>query len=245
MESPFFSIITVVRNAVDSIDVCLDSVVQQNIRDLEHIVIDGASTDGTTDRLLARRGEIAHLVREPDAGIYDAMNKGLALARGRYVHFLNATDKYHDSGVLGGLSGELEEDRVGYGDLVYVDRHGRARNLGRPYSWEEELKASYVPQPTLFVPLGFYRAVGKFDLRYRIAADYEMFLRLASRYPVKYIPRPVTVMHAGGFSYQHPRSAFREACEISVKYGLPRIAAEYFYYRKLARFTAARLLHRI
>lgn len=245
MSRPFISVITVVRNAVDSIESCLRSVSEQNYQYTEHIVIDGASTDGTCDVLRRCRGKISCCISESDQGIYDAMNKGLGIASGRFVHFLNASDRYHDCRVLTDISRQLEESKVCFGDLMYVDKHGQSRNLGRPYSWADELKASRVPQPVLFVPLAFYRAVGGFDLRYQIAADYEMFLRLASRFPVKYISRSVTIMHSGGVSYQNPRLAFREARDISIRYGLPPVLAGTYYMLKLCRFLAARFLNRI
>src|SRR5688572_26258631 len=163
VESPI-TVITVVRNAVHTIERCIQSVIDQRIDNIEYIVIDGASTDGTLDVLKKYSSFISKLVSEPDKGLYDAMNKGLQLATGKYVHFLNADDHYFSPTVLTRLLPQLDVDSVCYAQIIYVEESGNQRTLGVSFSWEKELKKSHIPQPALFVPRKLYAEVEGFDL---------------------------------------------------------------------------------
>lgn len=222
---PLISVITVVRNGASVIANCIDSVFAQGIKDLEYIVIDGASTDGTLD-IIRRYGDaISVCISEPDCGLYDAMNKGLRLARGRYVHFLNADDRYVAPDTLCQILPLLDENTICYGAMIYQEVDGRQRRLGSPFSWDRELIESHVPQPTLFVPSQLYREVGQFNLDYRIAADYDMVLRLARRFPVRFVDQPVTLMAAGGISYTQMGRTFKEGARVSISHGRPALAA--------------------
>jgi len=136
------SIVTVVRNAAGTIEECLQSVASQSHVDVEHIVIDGASTDGTMDVVDRHRDQLAVVVSEPDRGIYDAMNKGIAVATGDVIGTLNADDRYADTGIY-----EVEEYEFGaYGrkqyDNVYKDRKYRGRGEGhyerRHYDYDDD-----------------------------------------------------------------------------------------------------------
>lgn len=241
-EQPVLSVITVVRNGEAIIDGCIESVVAQKIHGLEYIVIDGASTDSTLHRILRWGDAISSVVSEPDRGLYDAMNKGLRLARGRYIHFLNADDRYVAPDTLHKLLPHLDEDTVCYGAMIYQEECGRQRYLGTLFSWERELMESHIPQPTLFVPTKLYREVGEFDLQYRIAADYDMVLRLTRRFPVRFIDQPVTLMMAGGISYTQMGQTFKEAARVSVSHGRPAAAAYLTYFRHMLTWQVARRL---
>jgi glycosyltransferase len=117
------SVVTVVYNNADTIGDAVRSVLEQDHADIEHVVIDGASTDGTLAVLEPFRDRIAHLVSEPDDGIYDAMNKGIGLSSGEVVGFLNADDMFLHPGVASRIVRELEETGADctFGDLVYVE----------------------------------------------------------------------------------------------------------------------------
>lgn len=239
---PPISVVTVVRNGEAIIDGCVESVVTQKIPELEYIVIDGASTDGTLE-IIRRYGDaISVCISEPDRGLYDAMNKGLRLARGRYIHFLNADDRYVAPDTLSSLLPRLDESTVCYGAMMYQEADGRQRRLGSPFSWSRELIESHVPQPTLFVPSRLYREVGEFDLNYRIAADYDMVLRLARRFPMRFLDQPVTLMAAGGISYTQMGRTFKEAARVSVSHGCPAAAAYLTYLRRMLTWQVARRL---
>ncbi len=238
------SVITVVRNGADVIADCIESVLAQQIEGLEYIIIDGASTDGTLE-IIRRYGDaISGCISEPDRGLYDAMNKGLGLARGRYVHFLNADDRYVSPETLRQLLPKLDDNTVCYGAMIYQEVDGRQRRLGLPFSWDRELIESHVPQPTLFVPIQLYREVGEFNLNYRIAADYDMVLRLARRFPMRFVDQPVTLMVAGGISYTHMEQTFKEAARVSISHGRPALAAHLTCLRHRLTWQIARRLPR-
>lgn len=241
-DGSLISVITVVRNGVSVIAECIESVLAQRIKNLEYIVIDGASTDGTLE-IIRRYGDMVSVcISEPDHGLYDAMNKGLRLARGRYIHFLNADDRYVAPDTLSKLLPQLDENTVCYGAMIYQEIDGRQRRLGSPFSWSRELIESHVPQPTLFVPSQLYREVGEFDLEYRIAADYDMVLRLARRFPMRFVDQPVTRMMAGGISYTQMGRTFQEAARVSIRHGRPVLAARLTYLRHMLTWQIARRL---
>ena len=236
MTRPPLTVITVVRNGEEVIDACLRSVAAQGIDGLEHIVIDGASTDDTLAIVRSHESSISQIVSEPDNGLYDAMNKGLGLANGRFVHFLNADDRYCADDTLKQILPRLCETEINYGQLIYVHEDGREEVQGAPFSMSRERVISTVPQPTLFVANEIYSTVGGFDLTYNIAADYDMVLRLTSRYPARYIDVPTTRMHAGGVSYRHMEETFREARAVSIRHGRSRIGAATTYWQRRAKW---------
>lgn len=238
-DQPPISVITVVRNGEAIIDECIGSVIAQKIHGLEYIVIDGASTDGTLAKIRGWGDAISIVVSEVDKGLYDAMNKGLRLARGRHIHFLNADDRYVAPDTLRQFLPRLDEETVCYGAMIYQEKDGRQRRLGSSFSWERELMESHIPQPTLFVPARLYREVGEFDLKYRIAADYDMVLRLARRFPVRFVDQPVTLMMAGGVSYTQMGRTFNEATRVSISHGRPVIAAYITYLRHMLTWQVA------
>jgi glycosyltransferase involved in cell wall biosynthesis len=224
-EQPILTVITVVRNAVDVIDGCIRSVLQQDIPSLEYIIIDGASTDGTLDVVRGYGTAISRLLTEPDEGLYDAMNKGLCLAQGRFVHFLNADDRYATPDTLRTLLPLLDPRCVCHAQMIYRLSDGSQRLLGEPFCRRRELQASRLPQPVLFVARALYEQIGAFDTRYRIAADYDMVLRLTQVFPTRFIAQPVTIMHAGGISFQRPDLAFAESMHIARRHGRNRLSS--------------------
>lgn len=228
-QQPPITVVTVVYNAVDNIQGCIESVLDQKIEGLEYIVIDGGSVDGTLDVIRRYEHRIARVVSERDRGLYDAMNKGLRLATGRFIHFLNSDDRYASSDVLSSVLPQLDPEAMCYGQMQYIDEGASPRLLGQPFKWEKELRASTVPQPVMFVAPALYRQVGDFDTTLRIAADYDMVLRLTRRFPAKYILVPVTKMYSGGLSYRRPDLTFSEAMKVSRRHGLGHFEAKLIY----------------
>jgi glycosyltransferase len=211
------SVITVCRNARETIGEALSSVHRQSHPAIEHIVIDGASSDGTLDVLRARQSGIARLVSEPDEGLYHAMNKGIALATGDYVGFLNADDIYAHPDVLARIA---EASRGGacdaaYGDLVYVRQTdpGAVVRYWRsgPYA-AGRIERGWMPaHPTFFVRTALLRKLGGFDTRYRYQADYELMVRLflKERISSAYVPEVLVRMRAGGHTNRSLRNVYR------------------------------------
>lgn len=219
--SPKISIITAVYNSHDTIAQALDSVLAQDYGGVELIVIDGASTDGSQAVLGAYAERLAVLVCEPDEGIYDALNKGIARASGDVVGFLHSDDLFADAGVLSRVAAAFAEPAVEvvYGDLHYVRkdnpeqvvRYWRAGEFaGRRLGW-----GWMPPHPTLYVRRSVYEQIGLFDTSFRIAADYDFILRMLGRggVGVHYIPEVLVKMRVGGASNRSLRNIARKSSE--------------------------------
>ncbi len=202
------SIITATYECAPTVGDCLDSVAGQFYADREHLVIDGASPDGTLEVLTARRAQLAALVSEPDNGIYDALNKGLARATGEVVGFLHGDDVYRDGEVLARIAAAFADPTVVavYGDLEYVRQTDPTRVVRYWRAGEFHpalLRRGWMPpHPTFYLRRALYERLGGFDTRYRIAADYDLMLRVLSRLPgrVVYLPRVLVRMRLGGES---------------------------------------------
>lgn len=179
---PLFSIITVTYNAAATIYRTLESIAEQSYDDYEHLIIDGKSTDHTLD--IVNKGQCAHLRRvtsEPDRGIYDAMNRGIGMARGRYLIFLNAGDKFHSSNTLAKLAEAVkcnEFPDIVYGQTDLVDDSGRfiaKRHLTAPANLTlDDFKKGMMVCHQAFI---VRRDIAPYyNLKYRFSADYEWCL---------------------------------------------------------------------
>ncbi len=215
------SIITATWNCAGMVGDCLASVASQSHADREHIVIDGASTDGTLALLETHRPELAVLVSEPDRGLYDALNKGIARASGDVVGLLHGDDVYADNEVLARIAEAFADPAVQavYGDLVYVSRTHTDRVVRYWHSGEyrpERMRWGWMPpHPTLYLRRVLYESYGGFDLRYRIAGDYDLMLRMLSRMPgrVVYLPQVLVRMRVGGTSNRSLSGVLRKSWE--------------------------------
>ena len=201
------SVITAVFNNHGTVAAALDSVLSQSHPRVEVIVIDGMSNDGTRDVLEDYSKHIDVYVSEPDGGIYDALNKGIALATGDVVGFLHADDLMADERVLARVADAFADPAVEavYGDLVYVRRDDETQIVRtwtagtfdvRQLSW-----GWMPPHPTFYVRREVYKRMGAFDVTYRIAADYDCMLRfLTGGVRVAYVPHLLVRMRVGGVS---------------------------------------------
>lgn len=174
------SIVTICRNEAARIRQTAESIVGQTCTDFEWIVIDGASTDGTTEILQAYRGRMAYFVSEADAGIYDAMNKGSRQAHGSHLLFLNGGDRLADLGVVASLRPSMNgaQDLI-IGDYFYEYPDGRCvlRESSRNPVTAHRLYRSALPHSATLIRTGFFKAVGEYDTSYRIMGDSEWFAR--------------------------------------------------------------------
>ena len=197
------SIITVCYNSTSTIESTLQSVANQSYTNVEHVVIDGASTDDTVELIKRYR---TMLVTEPDKGIYDAMNKGIKLATGDIIGTLNADDFYIDNNVLSEVAQVFSDESIDacFADLVYVNQFDANKIVrywrSRPYQ-AGLFKQGWMPaHPTFFVRKSVYEKFGVFDLDYKIAADFELLFRLIEQNKIKthYLPRVLVKMRLGG-----------------------------------------------
>lgn len=198
------SIVTVSYNSADTIQDTLTSVVRQTYGSIEYIVVDGGSTDGTQSLVGQYNGGVQQFVSEPDNGIYDAMNKGIQMAQGDVIGFLNADDLYVDEAVISDIAEAAEEAEAVYGDLLYVRRED-VNKVVRYWKAGEYLPGAFrlgwvPPHPTFFCRRSVLEKFGSFDPLYRIAGDFELMLRLIEKHKVSvsYVPRPLVRMRVGG-----------------------------------------------
>lgn len=201
------SLITATYNSERTLNDTLTSVMVQTYPAVEHIFIDGGSKDRTLQLIEAYKSEDKVLISEPDLGIYDAMNKGIALARGEIVGIINSDDVYCDDQVIEEVARHFEADpalHILYGDLIYVKSNDMTKVVrkwkSRPYYSRFFENGNVPPHPTVFLRKDVYQAAGTFDLQYHLAADYEFMLRIFKKFDFKslYIPRLMIKMRLGG-----------------------------------------------
>lgn len=215
------TVITVTYNSASTIVDTLRSIAQQTHPNTEHIVIDGASTDATLSLVHKHASPTARVLSEPDSGIYDAMNKGLQLATGDLVGFLNADDIFDNPNVLMQIAGAASDPSVAavYGDLMYVSQN----DLGRVVRhWRSggfvpsRLGFGWMPpHPTFYVRRALVAELGTFDTGFRIASDYDFMLRLLRRpgVVVRYVPQVLVRMRTGGASNRSASALWRKSSE--------------------------------
>jgi glycosyltransferase involved in cell wall biosynthesis len=176
------SVVTVCRNAAATLEACVASVAGQTWPAIDYVVVDGASTDDTPAILQRHRGAIATLVSEPDRGIYDAMNKGLARARGDFVIFLNADDRFVGptavADAMAAIARAPEAD-VYYGSLeIRHGQHSMRHDPPPPGRAAEEMVLGCLPHQATFARHSVFDRTGPFDLRWRVHADYDWWLKV-------------------------------------------------------------------
>jgi glycosyltransferase involved in cell wall biosynthesis len=200
--SPFFSIITASLNAAKTLEATLESVKKQAFKSLEHIVIDGKSTDQSVS-ILSRYQEKYNLswISEPDSGIADALNKGLRMTKGRYILVLQADDKFLDSSILETVFHRLKNQKLDiYSFPVILDHPVKGKVLRSPIRlcWWNHFKF-ILPHQGTFVGRRVIETIGGFRENLSIAMDYDFFYRaLANRFSVKFERTPVALMGGDG-----------------------------------------------
>lgn len=211
------SVITATFNSGRTVRDTIESVLGQTYNDIEYIVVDGKSHDNTMEIVRGyepRFGGRLRWVSEPDKGIYDAMNKGLTMAKGDVVGILNSDDFYTSTDVLEQVAKAMADERVDavYGDVHYVD----ANNLGKYVRYYSShlfhrswMRFGFMPaHPSFYCRSKVYEQFGTFDLSYKVAADFENLLRLifVHRIRTRYIPKDFVTMRTGGASSSGLRS---------------------------------------
>ena len=200
------SIITVSFNAEASISATLLSVANQTYKNIEHILIDGGSVDGTMNLVKEHGKHLTHFISEPDEGIYDAMNKGIELASGDVIGFLNADDVYSHLNILEEVARQMVDVDACFGDVVYFSPLNPEKVLRRyssaGFSFDQLAWGRMPAHPTLFLKKFIYERFGHFNTSYKIAGDYEFMARVfkGSEIKYRYIPKVLVKMGIGGIS---------------------------------------------
>ena len=213
------SIITVCLNSEKTIEQTIKSVVSQEDCDYEYIVIDGNSTDRTLEIIEKYRDRISAVISEPDSGIYDAMNKGIALATGDIIGIINSDDWY-EPGVFALVEKCFRDTgaEVVYGKLNVIHLDGKSE-IRTPANIENLRYEMAIPHPTVFVKSNIYKQYGVFQLKYKIAADYELMLRFyVKKVKFQYMKQILANFRLGGISSRKAESCLKEAWTISSEY---------------------------
>lgn len=203
---PMITIVTVTYNAAQWLERCVDSVVMQQCKDfdIEHLIVDGSSTDGTVELLerLLDEGKISRFISEKDAGIYDAMNKGLALARGGIISYLNADDYYLDDHVVVDLVGPILKEGVAFtfANALFTDEMGNKVGVHRA-NFQFAFSETPFNHQTLFHQVDLLKEAGGFDMSFRSVADADFKAKLLlTKKAYKYIDRECVSFQLGGMS---------------------------------------------
>jgi glycosyltransferase involved in cell wall biosynthesis len=202
------SIITVSHNSIRTISDTINSVLSQTYQNIQYIVIDGSSTDGTIEIIKSFSNHISKFVSEPDKGIYDAINKGIKLATGDIIGILNSDDFFYDSFVIEKIVNafiESDTDSV-IGDVQFVDPDKTSR-IVRYYSSKKftplKFKYGFMPaHPSFYTKRGLFEKLGYYKTDYKIAADYELLIRFLyiNKIKYRYLEMPFVSMRTGGVS---------------------------------------------
>lgn len=220
MRNKLVSIITVTYNSASTLPSTLHSVEAQNYADIEHIIIDGASTDGTLSiiQAYAQGKSYVRYVSEKDTGIYNAINNGVSLATGDVIGILNSDDVLASPDTIATIVKTFSDTnaQVVYGDLVYCNASGSVVRYWRSNAFRRSsLKFGWMPaHPTFYCLHSVYDEVGKYDETFRISADYDFMLRVLLRsYHITYIPAILIRMGIGGVSNRNCRAMLLKSGE--------------------------------
>lgn len=234
------SIITVCYNSEKTIERCINSVLGQSYSNIEYILIDGGSRDNTTKIIEKYKSKISYFVSEKDAGIYDAMNKGVLASTGEYLYFLNSDDWFLDSDSLQKMVTHIKQDDALYhAKIKYFHQDGRITLIGKPVTPADlkyELRG--VHQPACLFPKNAFEKLGNFNTEYKIASDYDLIKRFSQVYKLVFIDALVVGMSDSGASSQQISRAILENLKISIRSQENRICA---YWLALKTYFLLRL----
>ncbi len=244
-ETPLVSVITIVYNGERHLEQTIKSVLAQTYKNIEYIVVDGGSNDGSLDIVRRYEDRIDYWMSEPDRGISDAMNKGVALAGGDIVGMIHADDWFEPDAVETAVGAMKNYGcDVFCGSLCYYkDEKAFFTDRSKP-----ELLGSYMSvwHPTVFLKNEVYKKEGAFDLMFRSGMDYDLMLRLLTRgYKFASVNKVISNMRTGGTSDQSWRRMLDEEYRIKVKNGAGRFRSGLTYYRKYPAYYLAETAKRV
>jgi len=242
MENIKISIITIVFNNVKYIEKTILSIIDQTYEHIEYIIIDGGSTDGTLDVIRKYEDKIDKCISEPDEGLYDAMNKGLQMATGDFVWFVNGGDEIYDKITLEKVLAEVDKsDDIIYGNTMMIDKYGNERGERRltppeSLTWESLKRGMLVSHQSIMVKRGI---APRFNLKYQVSADIDWVIQsLKNANRIRNTNLYLSRFMEGGISRKKLRKGLWERFLILTKYYgfLPTFFRHLFFGARLAGF---------
>ena len=248
---PLVTIITASLNSVRTLERAIQSVLAQTYPNVEYIVLDGGSTDGTRSIIEKYATRLADWSSEPDRGISDAFNKGLAKASGEYIGILNSDDVYMPETVQEIVSAFGEHPDAGFvfGDQLFMAEQGQVLfcQQGDP-GYQNKIRTGMpsIPHPTTFVRREVYQKYGVFALEYKTAMDYELLYRFhLAGVSGCYVPKILAAMQVGGESDRRFWRAYSEVRDISIRYGLSPVQARLIFLGRVVKTFWRRKLEQL
>jgi glycosyltransferase involved in cell wall biosynthesis len=229
------TVITSVLNGNATIEECIASVKSQDYNNIEHIIIDGSSTDNTVELVLSQG---LQCISEPDTGVYDAFNKGLLNATGDIIHILNADDYYaHDQVISQAVATMVQEKTdLCHAYIAQINRQGSlVKRVGKNVNKKELLKKMRVAHPSVFVTKAVYEKYGYFSQGFKVAGDHEFLLRIWPFINISFIPDVVVKMRLGGVSNSQVELSYRESMAAAIMHGANPLRAAARYYLELIK----------
>jgi glycosyltransferase involved in cell wall biosynthesis len=248
MKSFTISIITVCFNSVKTIEETIQSVLAQSYSEIEYIIIDGGSCDGTKEVVAKYAHKIAHVISEPDKGIYDAMNKGLKLARGEVIGLLNADDVYANNEVIAKIAKVMNSHSLDacFGDLIYFSSQNPEK-IVRYWRSNHFVRGAFAkgwcpPHPTFFVKRDVYTQFGLFDTSYAMGNDVELMMRFLEKHQIQseYVPEILVKMRVGGVSNRGLKNIWlqnKNIIKAARKLDIPISVVTFFIHKLLNRLS--------
>lgn len=215
------SLITVTYNSENTLYNTIESIRNQDYPDIEYIIVDGNSTDGTVEIIKNNTDVISKWISEPDNGLYDAMNKGIKLASGNVIGILNSDDFYIDKNVISDIVNCFIENNVDavHAELFYVEQFNTDKIVRHwktgDYTLRAFLNGWHPAHPTLFLKKNVYEKYGSFNLNFRLAADFELMCRLFEKQGLSssYLKRPIIKMRLGGATSKNLKNIIKQNLE--------------------------------
>lgn len=236
------SIITINLNNKPGLEKTIQSVISQSCKHFEYIVIDGDSNDGSKEIVEKNKNFISKSVSEKDNGIYNAMNKGIKIATGEYLLFLNSGDILSGNDIIGNILPELHTNGIVYGDMIIETKGNRKKaESDNPLMFEEMIRGT-LWHPVSFIKKELFEKFGLYNESYKIISDYEFFLRVifVERIPVRHIPHYISIFNTDGIgsSEKHALLHAAEKKEVQLKYFHPEVIESAMRFSEMKRSKA-------
>lgn len=236
-DRPLVSVVTISRNSERTIRRTIDSVLAQTYHNIEYIIIDGGSTDGTVSIVKEYGQKISTFISEQDNGISDAFNKGIRLSKGEYIQLINADDVLAPDKIMCSLETFEKYPNAAFvfGDIIKRTNNGKETRIQGDAKYARSIRyvMNRVNHPTMLVKKKLYDNFGLFDPQWKTAMDYDWILRIHNAGMIgAYSSAIVVITESGGISDTNRFVAFKECRQISVHHGMHPILAQFYYYAR-------------